>query len=199
MNQEELENRNLMNRRENGPTHWRSAFMYHVGENYSDNRNNPDVVLQWKNLSQPSRSEFFLSAWVDWARYKNEFNYCVGMCGYCTEMGGVFGGRAKPRRYLHDNPVPAEFLPVGFSPIEIDRPVEIGGVGCQKMEMRMGVAEKPLTWPDTKRWQPEDLICYVESVVPGGYADILGFKAGDRTVTKEKPKNYTHSSALKLC
>ena len=76
-------------------------------------------------------------------------------------------------------PVPTEYLPVGFSPIAIDPPIEIEGLLNRKLEMRLGVAQKPSTWPDTQPWHPEDLICYVESVVPGGFADKLGFKAGD--------------------
>ena len=155
----------------NGPKCYRTPFQFYMDDNLDD-MDKPEVHLRWKNLPQPGRSVFFFSAWVDWTRYRHGFNYC-------TEMNSHHDARDPTLWWQHDLPVPTEFLPAGFSPIEINPPIEIGGVCNRRMEMILGVAQKPLTWPDAQPWHPEDLICYVESVVPGGYADKLGFQAGD--------------------
>ena len=145
-----------------------SAFHFYAAENLYD-VSNPEVKRRWKNLPQPNKSVYFFEASIDYTRYKNEYNiYQEAKYNY-------------PRRemYVRDDPVPTEFLPTGYEPIVINPPIEIEEESNRKMDMMLGVAEKPLSWPATQPWHADDLICYVKSVVPGGYADRVGFKAGD--------------------
>jgi hypothetical protein len=150
------------------PRRNRSAFQFYVAANLYD-ASNPEVKRRWKNLHQPNKSVYFFEASIDFTRYKNAYNICQEL------------QRQMPRceRYVRDDPVPTEFLPTGYEPIVINPPIEVDEESNRKMDMMLGVAEKPLSWPATQPWHADDLICYVKSVVPGGYADKVGFKAGD--------------------